>query len=193
MLHRGKIARDREVVAVRELEREDLEVLRPNRPPPVVERFRDSHHMVARFYAFGKKATEIAELTGYSLSRVIQLYQVPAFQNLISEYKKNVVDEEYRKLLQDYNALVTTNQFKAERQIGDKLDKSDEEGELLPTRDLISISRKQDRSTNIQVNVGDFATQLDRANKESTKVIQAITPQALPLGPPMVSPRRKLA
>ena len=176
MLHRGKIARDREVKAVRELVREDLEVLRPPRPAPTIERFRDSHHWVARLLAAGKTVTEVAADTGYSMNRVMQLKQVPAFQNLVAEYRK-VVDDEYKGVILDYFSLKLANRLKAERQISEKLDKSDEENELLPTRELIAISREQDRSTNIQVNVGDFAQQLDRAMLRSSKVIESTSAQ----------------
>lgn len=176
MLHRGRIARSREVKAVRELDRGDLEVLRPPRPAPVVMRFRDSHHRVARLLAFGMSVTEVAEATGYSMNRVMQLKQVPAFQQLMSDYRTNVVDDEFRKTVKDYNTLVLDDQFKAERMIADRLDEADEaidSDDRIPLRDLISISRRQDRTTNIQVNVGDFATQLDRSIRESRKVIEA--------------------
>lgn len=203
MLHRGRIARNREVKGVRELERGDLEVLRPPRPAPVVMRFRDSHHRVARLLAFGLSVTEVAEATGYSMNRIMQLKQVPAFQQLMSDYKTNIVDEEYKQVVKDYNAVVLDNQLKAERQIADRLDDADEGGEPLPLPHLISISRRQDRAgVNVQVNVGDFATQLDRSIRESRKVIDAtpVQPRASThnLTPPSrnevgQAPRRRLA
>lgn len=197
MLHRGRFARDRAVREVRELGREDLEVLRQVRPPPTVQRFRDSHHRVARLLAFGMTVTEVAEATGYSMNRVMQLKQVPAFQQLTSDYRTGVVDEEYRKTVKDYNTLVMDDQLKAERMIADRLDKADEEeDEPLPLRDLISISRRQDRNTNIQVNIGDFGQQLDRAAKISNKVLESVAQserEPLPEPLPLPSPRRKLA
>ncbi len=202
MLHRGRIARDRAISAVRELERDDLEVLRPARPPPVVERFRDSHHWVARYLAAGMTVTEVAEATGYSMNRVMQLKQVPAFQNLVAHYR-NLADDGYKGVIIDYTTLKMSNRLKAERQLSEKLDKSDEEGELLPTRELISISREQDRSTNIQVNVGDFAQQLDQAITRSSKVIEGtpVLPRPQSSGPIPAqqrnevgqAPRRKFA
>jgi len=200
-LHRGKIARDREIKAVRVLGREDLEVLKVSRPPPTVARFRDSHHRVARLLAFGMTVTEVAQATGYSMNRVMQLKQVPAFQQLTADYREGVVDEEYRKMVKDYNELVAEDQLKAERQIADRLDAADEEEEPLPLRDLISISRRQDRNTNIQVNIGDFATQLDRAQRESNKVIASSAQPRITNAQPNPqlqaevgqAPRRKLA
>lgn len=183
MLHRGRIARDREVRAVRELSRDDLEVLRPPRPPPQIVQLRDSHHWVAKLLVAGMSVTEVAQATGYSMNRVMQLKQVPAFQQLMASYR-NLTDEDYRNIIKDYLQIKASNKLKAERMIADKLDKADEEGDLPPTRELISISREQDRSTNIQVNVGDFATQLDRASRESKKVIDAT---------PVPSLKRRLA
>jgi len=106
------------------------------------------------------------------MNRIMQLKQVPAFQNLMGHYR-NISDDGYKEVVVDYVTLKLSNRLKAERQLSEKLDKSDEEGELLPTRDLISISREQDRNTNIQVNIGDFATQLDRATSRSNKVLEA--------------------
>src|SRR5262245_20868165 len=172
-LHRGRIARDREVKAIMDLVREDLEVLKPPRPAPVVQRFRDSHHRVARLLAFGMTVTQVAEATGYSINRICQLKQVPAFQDLTASYRKGVVDDEYRKVVKEYYDLVAENKLKAERMVGDRLDIAEEEGELPPMRDLISISRRDDHSTNIQMNFGDFGQQLERAMSESTKIIDA--------------------
>jgi hypothetical protein len=171
VLHRGKIARDREVKGVRELVREDLEVLRPTRPAQAVANMRDAHHWVAKYIAAGMTMAEVAEASGYSLNRIWQLKQVPAFQNLVLDYRK-LNDEGYKDVIVDYLSLKTKNKLKAERQLSEHLDKSDEEGELLPVRSLISISREQDRNTNIQVNVGDFATQLDGAIKRSSKFLE---------------------
>jgi hypothetical protein len=190
MLHRGRIARNREIVAVRELVREDLEVLRPPRPAPAVERFRDSHHWVARLLAAGLSVTEVAAQTGYSMNRIMQLKQVPAFQNLLADYRK-LADDGYKGVIVDYVTLKMSNRLKAERQLSEKLDQSDEEGELLPTRELISISREQDRNTNIQVNIGDFAEQLDRAKRESTRVIEATPVQPKSLRSPSPPPPRR--
>lgn len=199
MLHRGRIARDREVKSVRELGREDLEVLRPQRPPPTIQRFRDMHHWVARLLVAGHSVTEVAALTGYSMNRVIQLKGVPAFQDLCASYR-NLVDDGYKGVVIDYMTLKMANRLKAERQLSEKLDESDENGELLTTRELISISREQDRNTNIQVNIGDFAQQLDRAVSRSKQVIEATAVQqpALSAGsaahsPAGQPPRRKLA
>jgi hypothetical protein len=202
MLHRGRIARDREILEVRELGREDLEVLRPQRPPPTISRFRDSHHRVARLLAFGMSITQVAEATGYSMTRICVLKAVPAFQQLIADYRTTVVNDEFRKLCKDYNELVAEDQLKAERMIADRLDLADEEGEPLPLRDLLSISRRQDKGTNIQVNIGDFATQLDRAKRASAKIIegsvQLTTQFSAAQTPPPVqlagqTPRRKLS
>src|SRR5262245_2143560 len=185
-LHRGRIARDREVKAIMDLVREDLEVLKPPRPAPVVQRFRDSHHRVARLLAFGMTVTQVAEATGYSINRICQLKQVPAFQDLTASYRKGVVDDEYRKVVKEYYDLVAENKLKAERMVGDRLDIAEEEGELPPMRDLISISRREDRTTNIQMNFGDFGQQLERAMTQSNKVIDATPVRQQPTLPSQV-------
>src|SRR5215472_1686654 len=202
MLTRGRMARDRAVLEVRELDRQDLEVLRPKRPPPIVMRFRDAHHWVAKFLVAGLSVTEVAAATGYSMNRIMQLKQVPAFQNLMEDYRK-LGDEGYKEFMLDYTTLKMSNRLKAERQLSERLDAADEEGELLTTRELISISREQDRSTNIQVNVGDFAQQLDGAIARSSKVIEATSVRALtnpltaqsvkPTQGPVQAQRRRLA
>lgn len=191
MLHRGRIARDREIKAVRELGREDLDVLRPPRPEGTIARLRDSHHQVARLFAMGYKATRVAELSGYSINRVMQLERVPAVKELIATYRTNIVDEEYTKVIRDKAMLEAENDFKAERQLSERLDIADEEGEPLPVRDLVSIARKKDRSTNIQVNIGDFAEQLDRAKKESMRVIEATSVQSSFGNNPATDPPRR--
>ncbi len=136
-----------------------------------IKRFRDSHHRMARLFASGMRVSEVAELTGYSVSRVSLYHSSPAFQDLIAE-KRKVEDEIARDQITAYNQLIMNNGIKAERKIADKLD-DDDESEELSVRELVSIARDAaDRvglsKRSIQTNVNmDFAQMLDRAIKRS--------------------------
>ena len=177
MLKPGRIARERRVGPVRELTKSDLEELRKPRAQPAAARFRDSHHMVARLFASGLKATAVAQRTGYSLTRVVQLRNDPSFEELIANYR-GMVDESFKENVDDFIELATSNMLKAERQIADRLDQADSEEETLPVRELVAISRDAadrfgygKKTTNLNLNV-DFAAQLDRAIKRSGKVLE---------------------
>ena len=136
-----------------------------------IKRFRDSHHRMARLFASGLRVREVAELTGYSVSRVSIFHNSPAFQELIAQ-KREIEDEIARDEISIYNQMILSNGLKAERKLADKLD-DDDESEELSVRELISISRdaadrvglsKRTVQTNFDVN---FADLLDRAIKRS--------------------------
>lgn len=179
-LERGKIAKPKEIVSVRELVRDDLAVLRQPRERAVISRFRDPHHRLARMFAAGLRVQEIVPRSGYSLARVLTIKGDPAFQELVSKYREKI-DEAFVDGVADFYELATTNMLKAERQIAEKLDEADENNEFLPTKDLIAISRDAadrfgfgKKQTNVNVNV-DFAAQLEKAIARSGKVIDAQT------------------
>jgi len=122
-------------------------------------------------FASGLRVKEVAELTGYSVSRVSLFHNDPAFQNLIAD-KRKIEDEIHRDQISAYNALILSNGLKAERKIADKLD-DDDDSEEMSVRELISIARDaadrvglSKRTINTNVNV-DFAACLDRAIKRS--------------------------
>ena len=154
---------------VRELTLE--EVMAPRGRIAPIQRFRDSHHRMARLFASGLRVREVAELTGYSVSRVSIFHNSPAFQELIAQ-KREIEDEVARDEISIYNQMILSNGLKAERKLADKLD-DDDESEELSVRELISISRdaadrvglsKRTVQTNFDVN---FADLLDRAIKRS--------------------------
>lgn len=176
----GRPGAKREIGPVRELTEADIATLVPGARPrlPAAARFRDSHHMVARLFATGLKAKAVAAHTGYSLGRVITLSNDPAFQDLITTYREQV-DEAFRESVDGFAEMALSNMAKAERMIGDKLDKADADEETLPTRDLVSIvSDRADRfgygkrQTNVNLNA-DFASLLEKAIERSGKVIDA--------------------
>lgn len=185
-LHRGRLAQHPKIIAVRPLTRDDLACLADKRPPQGrVAKFRDTHHRIARMFASGMRRAEIVERSGYSTQRVDTLCYDPAFQELISAYREKVT-EAWVSGVEAYAEVATSNMLKAEVMLADKLELAEEAGELLPTRDLIAISRDAadrfgfgKRQTNTNVNV-DFAAMLEKAIARSGKsnVIEAVAPHS---------------
>lgn len=178
-LRRGRQTKERKLLEVRPLTREDLLKLKENRSNvPLIQQFRDTHHRMAMLFATGLRVKEIALRSGYSVSRVLQYSSDPAFQNLVAHYREQVT-EQFKESVDDYFEIATSNMVKAERQIAEKLDEADEDGTLLPTRELIAISRDAadrfgygKKQMNVNVNV-DFAAQLEARIRNSEKVIEA--------------------
>lgn len=175
-LTRGRIAKPMEIVSIRGLTRDDLTCLREPRARTGVARFRDPHHRLARMLASGLRQHEVVARSGYSLTRVSSIMADPAFQELVAKYREKV-NEAFVDGVEDFYEIATTNMLKAERQIAEKLDEADETGELLPTRDLIAISRDAadrfgfgKKQTNTNINV-DFAAALEKAIARSGKSI----------------------
>lgn len=143
------------------------------RSPRPVATIRASHHKLAQMIAGGMKYTEAAKVLGYHPVRIQQLLADPTFQHLIAEYRDLDMTEtgDYLSTLQ---SVVMSNALNAELQIQQKLSEAEAEGETLPTRDLISISRDgADRlgfgKRSVQTNVNlDFASMLDKAIKRSS-------------------------
>lgn len=178
-LTRGVPTSQAKILSVRVLSREDLPLLREKRPPGIVQRLSDPHHRLARLLASGIRRWEAAERSGYSLARVTMLCEDPSFQNLVEHYRKEVTAI-WAENIDTYYELATSNMVKAERQIAEKLEAAETEGEALPTRDLIAISRDAadrfgygKKQTNLNVNV-DFAAQLEKAIKRSGKTIEGV-------------------
>lgn len=179
-LAKGAIAKPIVVVGLRELSRDELALLKERRSTPtnVPQRLRDSHHRIARLAASGLRVGPIASRVGMSYNRVATLLNSPAMAELIARYREKV-DEAWKESEDEFYAVATSNMLKAERQIADRLDEADEEGETLPVRELVAISRDAadrfgygKKQTNVNLNV-DFAAQLERAIARSGKTIEA--------------------
>lgn len=162
----GSVAKDRVITEVTELTREDLKELKGSREIVTLDRFRDPHHRLARLIASGLRNGELVRQSGYSYNRIGSLMPDPAFQNLIQHYR-DMVDEAFVGGVDAYHELATANMLKAERMLAEKLDEADENNTLLPTRDLIAISRDAadrfgygKKQTNTNINV-DFAAILE--------------------------------
>lgn len=191
-LHRGKLAIDPKIIEVRPLTRDDLLCLREKRPAQgVVKTFRDSHHKIARLVAAGLKPGEVALRAGITVSRVGSLKGDPAFIELVAQYRLKV-DEAFVEGVGDYYEVATANMLKAEVMLSDKLDEAIDSGELLPTKDLLAISRdaadrfghpKQKVSQNTNVNV-DFAAMLEATARRSgrSNVIDGVSSRTSPSG-----------
>jgi hypothetical protein len=177
-LHRGRLPKKIEIRGVRELTKDDLEVLREKRTTPVVQKLRDPHHALARYIASGMKINLAAERSGYSYARALVLHADPTFQDLVQVYRGKV-NEEWVKAQDDLQRLAVSNMVKAERMLAEKLDDMDEAGETPSIREIVAITAdRMDRfgygkkTTNLNLNV-DFAAKLERAIQRSGKTIDA--------------------
>lgn len=176
-----------DISSVRDLARDDLSVLsQPRAKLRAADRFKDSHHRVARLFAAGLRHADVMAKTGYSEGRISTLHADPAFQELIAQYRKQV-DAAFVASVDDYFEVATSNMLKAERMLGDALDEADAAGETLPLKTLVAISRDAadrfgygKKQTNINVNV-DFAAKLERARQRSSaRTIESSAVSQLP-------------
>ena len=171
-----------QVLAVRELDPAELVQLAPGMRTPGLTYFpkklRESHRRIARLIAAGLRQNEVAARSGYSLSRITILNACPAFQDLVATYRE-AIDKEFVSSVETFVELATGNMITAERMIADRLEEAEEEGESIPMKYLISISRDAadrfgygKRSTQVNLNA-DFATLLDKAIARTAKVVEA--------------------
>lgn len=164
-----------QISSVRALTAADLEILRRPAAKTTIKTIRDSHHTIAWLLALGKTDIEVAQEVGMSIARVSGLKSDPAFKELLSTYRTDIVQAR-RDHSDALASLATSNMLKAERQIADTLDEADAEGKVIPLRDLTRITAdrmdrfgygKHTSSTNI--NVG-FAAKLEAAISRSRRV-----------------------
>jgi hypothetical protein len=156
---------------------------------PAVKRFRDSHHKMALLFAEGLRPSEIAALTGYSRERVSYFSHDPAFRELVAKYQPEAIART-RSELEEARGYMTNVVVKGWRQLSEHFDQSDEEGELLPIKEIIpAVADGADRiglgkhSTTTNINV-DFAKSLEAAIRRSGKVIDFPTKQVPPPAQP---------
>lgn len=165
-----------QVLSVRPLVRQDLEALRQRSARPTLKALRDSHHAIARLFASGLKLAEIAEQTGYGISRLSILRHDPAMAELIARYR-DAEDQSWRNQRDEVHATIHRVMAKAYRQVEEHLDEADESGEKLPLKTLIAVAADGadrvgyvKRTVNINANV-DFAKKLEEAIRR-TKTIE---------------------
>lgn len=183
-----------EVSDIRELTRADLAVLAQPRPGQSIQALRDVHHMMARAVASGLSNIEVAENCGRSINYVSILKADPAFIDLVAHYR-TILTAEWKEAADPVIGYMRNNALKAQAMISDKLDQALEQGEFLPTRDLLGIAEfGHDRTgygkvnKNVNINV-DFAAQLEAARRRSAgaRTIEA-SPALAPQSPTRVSP-----
>lgn len=195
-LHRGKIARNPEVLEVRPLTRDDLAILtEPRGPAPDragsghVARLRDPHHRLARLVAAGLRDEEVCVRGGYSLSRLATLKKDPTFIELVERYREKVT-EAFVDAQEAFIELATANMVIAERMLAEKLEEHDEQGTTPSIRELMSIrSDSADRlgigkkNTNLNVNM-DFAAKMEETILRTRRVRElapsSVSPQQTP-------------
>jgi len=174
---------DKRVTAVRELRKEDLARFAELRRGHVVKRLRDSHHHIAKMFASGMDAVQVAQRVGRTPASIRTIRKSPAFEQLLAEYRA-IATEAWADSVDTYFDLASSNMVRAELQIADRLGEAEEAGETLPVRDLLAISRDAadrfgygKRSTQVNVNA-DFAALLEKAIRRSGKSLDLVAPKA---------------
>ena len=156
------------IQSVRSMVRGDIEALRQLSARPRIAKLRDSHHIMARLIVSGLTVTEIAEETGYSVSRVSLLKNSPAMVELCDRYRADDHGAWKRSRDERYESILAAG-TKAWRKINDVLD-ADEE---LPVTTLLKIADSSSdrvgyhrKSTKENINI-DFAARLEAAISRS--------------------------
>lgn len=188
-LHRGKLASNPKILAVRPLTRDDLACLKDTRPPQgVVKAFRNHHHRIARLAAMGLRPAEVQAQAGISNTRWVQLKNDPAFQELVSQYRAKV-DEGFADSAAELYATVSANTINAELLVAERLEMALDGEADIPLKTLLAISRdgadrvglpKKKVTSNTNFNL-DFAAMLEAAAKRSgrSNVIDAVPSRAV--------------
>lgn len=168
------------VESVRVITRADLPrlVQKRNYVTQVPQKLREGHHWIARMLSLGCSLAEVSVATGYSYSRISILANSPAMKELIAKLQKEN-DKSWQSLVNDYQAVLAGNMMQAELMVRDRLQEADEAGELLPIRDLMSISRDAadrlghgKKTTNVNINV-DLAARMEKMRQREAKVVEA--------------------
>jgi hypothetical protein len=141
---------------------------------PIIERFRFAHHNVAMMFAAGLTIQEVQKRTGFTPRRLVILLDDPTFCELIEHYRKPH-QENLNNAIGEASEMMAFAHSASLRQICDRLEDADEDGEPIPLPHLIKIHGEMaDRTgfskhtTKTVLNI-DFATALDRAIERSGK------------------------
>ncbi len=148
----------------------------PENAQGIVAQYREHHHRIAQMVAAGCTPNMIRVQTGVSTHRLTLYLSDPSFIELIAGYaKRQTVKIELAA--DSYHETALANMLRAEQQIADHLDASEETGELLPISQLDRISQgRADRfgysKHSVVKHEHDFAAALDKAIARSGKVIE---------------------
>lgn len=163
----GRLGKEVEATVVREITRDDLPTLSADRgsKPSALKRIRDSHHALARTLASGVNPAEASAITGYSLSRISILQADPTFEELLSFYRKELVQS--FAVVQDRMALLTLD---AVSELRDRLEESPDSfsnGEIMElTRTMGDRSGAGPTTKQVNINV-DLAGRLESARRRA--------------------------
>lgn len=136
---KGKRAEPVEISLDRELVPGDIDWLlgqSVGAEPKPIKALRHTHHLAARLLAEGRNETEVAEITGYSISRVsIMLNHDPMFKQLVAYYRENL-DSAYVNVHERLAGLGTH----ALEELQDRLDTKPESFGNKELRELASMA-----------------------------------------------------
>lgn len=162
------------VISARPLTKDDLVKLCEPRKVTHIQRLRDSHHRLAMLFAAGHDIKTVAEMVGYSYVRVHRIRNSPAFDELVSGYRRDVLAAAI-ETFDVFGQAATANMTRAELMLGDQLEQAEESGDLIPIRDLVNIVADRadrfgypKRGVNINANV-DFGARLEQALRRSSR------------------------
>ena len=167
----GRAERPVSAALVRELDEADIAALgteRGTKAPPL-KRIGDRHHALARSLASGMSSGEAAIVCGVSPSRVSILLDDPAFQELLTFYRREV-NEAYRGLHERLAGISLDAADLLQDQLEADMEKEVEERKLSPNQLMEIMKTGADRtgfgpqssSTNVNLNV-DLAGKLEAA------------------------------
>lgn len=174
---------------------------KPRQPPQHrLTRLKESHHFVAKLFARGLTAVEVARYSGYTAVRCNQMMADPLFTELVVAYRNDpatqaMVFSEIDLIQQQCTQLA----LKAQRHLADRFEELEDAGEVMSTRealpvftdmaDRVGVSR---RTTQVNINA-DFAAMLDQAIKrteeflgttiDSPTVVKEASPTFIAVGP----------
>jgi len=180
------------VTEVREMTAAEAKALPQRGEVNNVIRIRDSHHAVAKLFAMGLRTKEVAELTGYSISRISMLRRSPMMDNLISEYR-NLGNNKWKENFDEYYNTMIRGRNTVARLTVDKLE--DMEPDDISFRELIMVHSDfadrtgyPKRTLAVNVNV-DFAAKLDKAvERTKAQKLKAIESKVITVTEPRPKP-----
>lgn len=163
------------VKAVRPMVRSDIEALRQPSARPRIQKLGATHRTMVRLFALGHTNAEVAQILGYSVSRVSLIRNSPAFQEQLDRF----LDKADVAVQQSVDA---TNQLMAQGRVMvlTQMIEDVEAGELTPAMKLRYFDSFADRtnyhrkSTKENINI-NFAAELEAAfeRSKSIKLIEA--------------------
>lgn len=164
------------IKSVRSMTREDLQFLREKSARPVIQKLRESHHIIARLAASGMTTREIAAEVGYTETRVGLLRNTPAMKELIARYMDMDTDEWRKSRDTNWDAMQSLMR-RTVRKANDAFEDDEDKNEIPLHVTLKYMDSMLDRlgyhrkSTKENINM-DFAASLERAIAERAKVIE---------------------